>query len=263
MENEVMVLEQTPIIRQSLKSISSQIEERIAKANEIEATEENRQLLKKERAEIKKDFDDLETKRKALKNKLLEPYNEFEKIYKELISDKCAKADELLKNKINLLEDVLKNKIKDKVVNYFNELLAKENIDFVAFEDAGIKVGLSDSEKSLKEQAKAFVDRIVNDTNTITTLENSNEVLVEYIKNLDLANSIAVVKERHKEISKLESQETKEIDKPLPKVEQLSKPKDITEEKYVVNLKIKGTREQLRTLKGYLDDMRYEYESIK
>lgn len=54
--------------------------------------------------------------------------------------------------------------------------------------------------KSLKEQAKAFIDKIVDDLNLIKTQEHKAEILVEYKQTLNVAQAITIVINRFKAI---------------------------------------------------------------
>ena len=78
--------------------------------------------------------------------------------------------------------------------------LNSKNIDFVTFESANINVTLTASMKSLKEQAKNFIDKIVDDLNLIDTQEHKAEILVEYKQSLNVSQAITTVTNRFKAI---------------------------------------------------------------
>ena len=89
-------------------------------------------------------------------------------------------ADAQLKDKIDDVENGLKDQKKAEIAAFFDEYRESKNIDFITFEDSGINVTLSASKKSLKDQARAFVDRVNDDLMMIDTQNNSAEILVEY-----------------------------------------------------------------------------------
>ena len=152
--NEMIVIKQLPIIEQQLIVVSAEIDEKVKSAVSLVCTEENVKVIKEIRANLNKESKEFEDKRKQVKSEIMKPYEEFESIYKECISDKYKTADVELKNKIDSVENELKENKKAEVVNYFNEYLNSKNIDFVTFEKANINITLSASMKSLKEQAR-------------------------------------------------------------------------------------------------------------
>lgn len=144
---------------------------------------------------------------KRSKKAIMTPYEQFEAVYKDCISDTYKKADTELKGKIDSVENELKEQKKAEVKGYFDEYLTATGIDFVTFENANINVTLSASMKSLKEQAKAFVDKIVDDLNLIDTQEHKDEILYEYKQSLNVSNAITTVANRYKAIEEAKARE--------------------------------------------------------
>ena len=75
--NDLIVIKQLPIIELQLKSISSDIDKKIEEISKLEVNEETVKEVKKARTEFKKDFNELEEKRKEVKKKIEEPYKQF------------------------------------------------------------------------------------------------------------------------------------------------------------------------------------------
>lgn len=150
---------------------------------------------------------DYEERRKAVKKAIMTPYEQFEAVYKDCISDTYKKADTELKNKIDSVENELKAQKAAEVKAYFDEYLQSKGIDFVTFESAHINVTLSASMKSLKEQAKSFIDRICDDLNLIDTQEHKDEILYEYKQSLNVSNAITMVTYRYKAIEEAKARE--------------------------------------------------------
>ena len=90
---DLIVVKQLPIIQEQLKQLSEDIDKKIDEALKLECTEENKQLVKAKKANLKKDFNELEERRKNVKEQVLKPYNEFEMIYKQYVTEKFNKAD--------------------------------------------------------------------------------------------------------------------------------------------------------------------------
>ena len=81
-------------------------------------------------------------------------------------------------------------KKKKKVIAYFEEYAQSKNIDFVKFGDANINVTLTASLKSLKDQAKKFIDKVVDDIALINTQENDAEIMFEYKRTFNVSQAI-------------------------------------------------------------------------
>ena len=107
---ELIVVKQLPIIQEQLKQLSEEIDEKVANAKSLVCTEETVKEVKQVRADLNKEFKDLENQRKLVKEQVLEPYMQFEEVYKQYVSDKYKEADIELKNKVESVENELKSK---------------------------------------------------------------------------------------------------------------------------------------------------------
>lgn len=286
--NELILVKQIPIIEEQLKTISDEITEKVETALAMVCTEETVKEVKAIRADLKKDFTELEKKRKEVKSAIMAPYEQFETIYKNYVTNVFNPADAQLKEKIDDVENGLKEQKQIEILKYFNEYIDEKKIDFVTFFDAGITVLLSSSIKSLKEQVKSFVDKIVDDLALIETQENKPEILVEYKRSLNVSQAITTVSARQKAIAeenarseaerleKIKIEELKTMEKSETFDDIATKPADETpvvevkkpeespaERIYIVKMSVKGTVEQLKSLKDYLLNNSIEYESGK
>ena len=268
---DLIVVKQLPVIEQQLKNISDDIDKKINEMAKLEVNEDTVKEVKKIRTEFKKDFNELEDKRKEVKKAILTPYEQFEEIYKTYVTNKFNKADNDLKTKIDDVENKLKTEKETEIKKYFYEYSASLNISSLTFDKTNIKVGLSDSLKSLKEQAKAFVDKVSDDIKLISTEEHKEEILVEYKQSLNVSSAITNVRNRLKAI-----EEEKLRQEELIKVQQIETKKENevneiiqapVEEKIEINepilclkFTVKGTRTKLQELKKFLDEGEYIYE---
>jgi hypothetical protein len=196
MTNEIIVVKQLPVIEEQLLAIKSEIERRVADALELECTEDTIKEIKTVRAALSKDFQELESKRKEVKSKILSPYERFEQIYKDCVTNIFRPADGQLAKKIAEVENGLKAQKKAEVLEYYKELCASKGIDFVPFDATGAVITLSASKKSLKERIKAYLDKVSDDLAMIYTQEYSAEILVEYKRSLNVSQSIMTVSNR-------------------------------------------------------------------
>lgn len=198
MNNQPMILKQSPVIEHKLIELGTRVSEKLAALNidNQVATEETIQALKTIRADLNKEAKEYEEQRKKIKEAVLNPYSEFESIYKAQISQKYKEADTVLKNKINDFEIKVKQAKKEKIVAYFEELRTLEKLDWLSFDRLNIEINLSTSEKKYKEQILAIIKQVVDDLELISTDTHSAEMLVEYKKTLNASASIKTVRDR-------------------------------------------------------------------
>ena len=109
----------------------------------------------------------------------------------------------------------MKSKKEKEIKEYFEEYKTANNIGFITYGQARINVTLSASMKSLKEQAKQFIDKIVDDLKLIETQEHKTEILVEYKQTLNVSQAITSVTNRFKAIEeeKKKIEQEKELQK--------------------------------------------------
>lgn len=126
--------------------------------------------------------------------------------------------------------------------------------------------------KSLKKQAKSFIDQRVDDLKLIETQEHKTEILVEYKQSLNVSNAIMIVnnrfkaieeekkkQEQEKELQKFIVDTAKQSDKFSDKQENLQAPV-VEEKQYTLKFTVKATKTKLVELKKFLSDGGYIYE---
>lgn len=273
--NNLIEIKQLPIIEEQLKSVSDEIDKKVKKAKNLICTEESVKIIKQVRADLNKEFKELEIQRKSVKEQILAPYMKFEEIYKTYISDKYKNADMDLKQKIDNTENELKAQKQQEIIDYFEEYKIANNIDFINYKQANINVTLSASKKSLKEQAKLFIDKIVDDLRLIETQEYKEEILIEYRQNLNVSKSIQEVNNRHKLLKEEKKKQLEEAQKLADisiKEQTLATKKALEnfiikepavekqEEFFVLKFTVKATKTKLKELKKFLEDGGYDYE---
>lgn len=277
MDKEIIAVKQLPIIVEQLHEVKAEVTAKVEQALSLVCTEDTVKDVKKVRSELNKELKDYEERRKAVKTAIMKPYNDFEEIYKDCISDTYKKADTELKGKIDSVENELKEQKRKEVWYYFEELCEANSLDFITFENANINVTLSASMKSLKDQAKNFVFKVVDDLNLIDTQEHKDEIMYEYKQSLNVSNAITTVANRYKAIEKAkareeerkarEQAETEAVAKVESVVEAVAPPTvepiapPVEEEKtYTLKFTVRGTMSQLKALKEFLTNGGYDYE---
>ena len=282
MIDNLIVIKQLPQIEEHLKDLSSEIDIKVENAKKLVCTEESVKTVKQVRADLTKDFKVLEAQRKTVKEQILAPYMQFEEVYKTYVSDKYKEADIDLKQKIDSTENELKKQKEQEIKAYFEEYKIANNIDFINYEQANINVTLTASKKSLKEQAKAFIDKVKDDLKLIETQECKEEILVEYKQTLNISRAIQDVANRHKlleeEKKRQEELKNKQLEEAQRQADMSIKKQEVAtknaldnfiieapkvaeqEEILTLKFKVRGTRSKLRELKKFLEDGGYDYE---
>ena len=280
MDTDIIVVKQLPVIAERLQTIKADVTKRVDDALSLECTDETVKEVKEKRAELTKEYKFWEEKRKEVKRAVLSPYDQFEQIYKDCITDVFKSADKELKGKIDAVENELKNQKRQEVVDYFNEYLASKDIDFVTFEQANISVTLSASKKSLKERAKSFVDRICDDLRLIETQEHNTEILVEYKRTLNASAAITNVVNRYKAIEAEKAREAERRKREQAAIEAenkvdeiISEPEDIENNQplapptvdesdpvLTLSFNVTAQKSKLKALKSFLIENNYEFE---
>lgn len=277
-KNELIVIKQLPVIEEQLKGISLEIDKDVEEALELEVNEETVKGVKKTRSQLTKDFKDLEERKLFVKEKILAPYVAFEEVYKKYVSDKYKNADSILKTRVDEVENLIKKEIEEKCESYFNELITKEKIDFVKFEDMkmsitlGMQTKTGNLTKKVIEDIDSFVKSIVTDLQLIDLEEYKVDILVEYKKTLNASGAIIDVKNRMKAIEeeKAKQEELKQVKeeeiKIVEKVEEFTAPVEVVEEVQeeinTMTFKVFGTMEQLKKVKEFLESEGIEYDAI-
>lgn len=197
---ELIKVTQLPIITEHLVSVKDSVNASVSQALSLVCTEETIATVKATRADLSKQFQQLEALRKDVKKAVLEPYEQFEAIYKDCVADAFKRADGELKSKIDDVENTIKKRCEIDLREYFGELCAAEHLDFIRFEQTGIKIDLASAKqktpKKLREQLKAFVSKRCDDMAMISQLPDADEIMVEYRQSLNLNTALKAVSDR-------------------------------------------------------------------
>ena len=189
--SQAVVVTQKPIIAYTLlKQISDNVIAKIEALNidNLEANEDNLALIKRTRADLTKDFTELENQRKTVKDIVLNDYNIFEDDYKKLIASPFKDADAKLKNLSSFVDDkILSLKIIG-IKEYFMDNNTKE---WLSFEDMNLKIIKSKSDKAIKTEVDEYLANIKMSLSTIETLPNKERVLAKFQMHKDLNRAIS------------------------------------------------------------------------
>ena len=161
MKNQIQLV-QSPIIKHDLISVGANVSKRIEELNveNLVATNDTIKSMKSLRAELNKEAKEFEEQRKAVKDAVNSPYDEFKKVYDIEVIGKYTKAISTLKTKIGVHEIKIKEAKQANIERYFKELCLSEKIDFLKFSQLNLKIDLSTSEKKYKDFCNEFVLKV-------------------------------------------------------------------------------------------------------
>lgn len=276
--SDLISVKQLPIIEEKLQTISGDIKQKVDSVLCLAVTEDNYKEIKKYRAELKKQYNELETSRKAVKKAVLEPYNRFEQIYKKYVTDIFEPADKEISKKTKDIEDGLKQEKREAAESFFNEYALSFGIDFLTFDQMHVDITMSISLKKLRDLSTNFVSKVYDDLELIKEQANSEEILIEYKKTLNVSKAITSVTERHRlieqekakaEAEKIRQEKRAEAELKVDNAisEFLDQPIEQTivqpdEKIYSSIFNAFGTIEQLRKLKLFMQKEGIRYEQL-
>lgn len=268
-------------IESNMKEVKGYVEELNNYYKSVTFTEETLKQAKEEKAKVNK----FKTEVADYRKKITAEYNKPIKVFE----DTAKETEKLLSETYNTInqqvagfEEEQKRQKEQEIREYFEEYKTANDIDFVNYEQAQINVTLTASVKSLKEQAKAFIDRIMDDLKLIETQECKEEILVEYKQNLNVSKSIQEVANRHKLLEEEKKRQEELKNKQLEEAKRqadisikeqelatknaldnfvIEAPKVVEQEEILtLSFKVRGTRNKLKELKRFLIEGGYDYE---
>ena len=234
------------VIERDLTTLLSQAKEVQEHLETITVTPETVQASKKLIATINKKRDLLETRRKEIKKQLLEPYYEFEKEVKEIMQV-INDANSLVKSQVDDLEEQRRDEKYEKIQTLWEMVSGAYPFDFVKFDNffETRYLNKSLSMTKIEEEMTSFLERILSEVNTISKLNESDAILVWYIKTLNLDEAL----KQHTEHSQVASSV-----KPIDDDDLVIEP--------TLRLVIKGKKD-IELVVNYLKTMDISHEIIK
>lgn len=212
MPESLIVVQQLPIIKEQLHSIKAQAQQSVDEALALACTEETYKVVKERRTALNRDRRDLDARRMAVQKQIMQPFEEFDVVYKECVTNVYGPADKLLKERISEIENGLKAEKEKKVIAYFSELAKANGVEWVDYQDMVIAVTMSASLKSLKATVKDYIDGVVKDVNCINGMENAPEIMAEYKQCRNLAVAINSVSQRKDRIAREEAERKQRLE---------------------------------------------------
>ena len=276
---DLVVVKQLPIIEDRLDAAHAAVQERLAVVAGLAVTEDNYKEIKKVRADLNKEFSELEALRKKVKKAIEAPYDAFEAGAYRRMADTYRDAIRQIDGEIKEVEGGLKSQRQKELLDYFEQYRQSLGLDAAVADPyrSGIKVGLTGTMKALKNQVREFLDRVDGDLKMIDMLDDRDEVLAEYRMSLNATDAIKVVAERHRRIEEARKQREASEAEQSQRAEQIAAVEaavaipveEVAEEEAEVfsanylGYEIFGTIEQLKALKAFLREALKKYMDEK
>lgn len=265
MNNDLIVIKQLPVIEEQLHKLKAEITERVSAATALDCTEDTVKEIKKIRADLNKEFNEYEDARKGVKKAISEPYERFNEVYKECVSDVFKAVDGELKAKIATVENGIKKVKHERISSYAVELRTALGLEWLDVNRVLPNVTMSASESSLVQKVSETMERISEDVKAI----DDPEIFAEYKKTLNLAQAQTIVKNRRAEIERAKAEaERKAAEEEVKqevteRVEMIApptveKPTEI-EETFTMSFTVTGTIRQLKALKAFMMENNVEF----
>ena len=201
---ETIKVTQLPIIEEQLRAVKERVEAVTQEAASMVCTEETIQAVKSRRAELNKMFAELEARRKEVKASVMGPYERFDAVYKECITGPFKMADAALKGKADEVEDEMKSRCEERLRAYFDEVCALHGVDFVTYENLGIKIDMASAKaktpRKLQDRIGEIVAGIAVGCDQIRQMDDSDEIMAEYKACLNVGKAVATVQDRRRRV---------------------------------------------------------------
>lgn len=278
------------VIEWNHEEIKQEVAQKVEQYKNLVYTDSEIKEAKIDRANLNKFIVALESKRKEVKKKCLEPYERFEKQMKEIIAI-VKEPIALIDKQIKEVEEIKHTERKAKILEYFEQNI-KELKGILSFEKVFKPSYLNTgrSLKSIEEEIKETIEQVVKDIETIESLSTKYELQVKdyYIRTLDLSMALrentrllqleerernrketeikqVELKQKMLEEKEIESRTREETQERIESNVETEKIKEesqsiIREKKYMVGLNVTGTREQLDLFCKFLNINHIQYE---
>lgn len=288
---ELITIKQEAVLAERFDAIAGELDKRIKIAEGLAVTEDTYKDAKKIRAQLNKEAAAYADDFKQIKSAVLTPWNAIEDAYKAKVRDKYAEADGILKRKIDEITSGIKQQKESDVRAYFAEVkAATAGVDWLMYDDLararGIKVGMSDSMKSLRDEVRTYVENIARDVDAISRdSENGGEIMGEYRSNgFCYSQAVSTVHDRIERAQKAKEElERRQAERAAaeerakaareaaaqaePEAQEapqiVEEPPKAQEKRYTATFTVSGTLDQMKSLVRFLAENGMPYTQIK
>lgn len=205
MENALVLHQAGVVTFDNYEKILAEAQELADYVSSVEVTEDSVKATKKLLASVNKKVNELEDGRKAIKRDLLAPYEEFEKKIKT-ITKVVKDADSIVRDQVKELEEKEREEKRleiftlfHKRMNLYPTLTMFKSTDFIRPNHLLKSISMN----SIEQEMVSWFEHHKKTVELIKTLDNGEDVLIEYINTLDPVSAIQIVKDRNKKKEEL------------------------------------------------------------
>lgn len=268
----VLECTQVPVIAENLMDMAASYQAKLDYINTLPRDDAGMKAVKALRSEARKEFEELDAKRKEVKQQVMGPYNKAETIFKSFVTTPFNALDKACKDFSDSVEGEIKDRCEERLRSYFTELCGMKGLLWLKWERLGIKVDLATARLKepvkMMERIKAFVDRVSGDLAVIDTMEDSAQLAAEYESCLDITTAIQRLQNRRRSEQIAEenrkAREARQTEAAALLTEVRSTDVgavllDQQEKKCTVTFTVTATMPMLRALKAWLESKNMEY----
>ena len=273
----VLECTQVPVIVENLMDMAASYQAKLDYINTLPRDDEGMKAVKALRAEARKEFEELDEKRKEVKQKVMGPYNKAETIFKSFVTTPFNALDKACKEFSDSVEGEMKSRCEAQLQEYFAELCTMKGIHWLPWERMGIRVDMATARlkepKKAIEAIKAKVEKICADLDTISKefKGDAAEYLAAYESCLDVSEAIRRVN-TWKEAQRIAQENRVQREARMQQsslVREAIKVAEVgtvvmpqQEKKFRVTFAVTATMPMLRAMKAWLEDKKIEYQEV-
>lgn len=171
--------------------------------------EDNVQEYKKMRARYNSLDKALSDERIKIKKEIMEKYDDFHEQFKDTLGEELKRKD-ILSKAINEYEDQVREDNFKMAKDYWEEFSVANGIGFVTYEQAELPYGLNVTKSQVAKHCEVVLGTINEKLNMISMMPDSDRILEEFKKDLDLNRAIEKIKEENRIIEEAKRREEEE-----------------------------------------------------
>lgn len=264
MELKVEEIKDLPSVVFNFEDLKKELVVNLEKYKGLVYTDENIKDAKTDRANLNKLSEAIDTRRKEIKNKYLEPYNKFEAQIKELealINEPKALIDKQIKD----FEE--KEKLEKKnTIEFFFKTRIDNLYEILKFETIFNEKWLNKTYKieDIQNEIIDIIDRTKDDFKVIEDMHTEFEATLKdfYLQKRDLTATLKEKTRLEEQKKKIEEQKLKQAEITQEHVAMSSQFKGESEPVRYVDFRVFVTDEQLAILVKFLKDNKIKYGKV-
>lgn len=203
-EQSLIAITRLPEITENLRALREHWLAKAEEAGRLVCTDESVQSIKAMRTQMRKEYDEADRQRKAVKDRYMAAWNAVEATWKECVAEPFRQADASYKATVDGFEAEMKRRCVEDLRDYFDELCLAAGVDGLTFERAqelsGLTIGMADVKSKSRKRAKdflaGFVSAVARDLEAISAMDDAAEVMVEYRKSYNIGEAMMICQAR-------------------------------------------------------------------